>query len=50
MFFYKSPSTNIRDRVFIPLRKICAASIAKPKEILLFFNDIVTIIEILARS
>lgn len=41
MFFYKSPSLNIRDRVFMPLRRISAIIIKKDVDVLKFSDVIV---------
>lgn len=47
MFFYKSPSLTVRDKVFIPLRRLAAISIRNPVEILRHTADITIILDIL---
>ena len=46
MIFYKSPSLTIRDKVLIPLRKICAQVIESPKKIINLENAILSIMDI----
>ena len=46
MIFYKSPSLTIRDKVLIPLRKICAQVIERPKSVIMLENHILNIMDI----
>jgi len=46
MIFYKSPTLTIRDKVLVPLRKICAQIIETPKKIISLENEILRIMEI----
>ena len=46
MIFYKSPSLTIRDKVLVPLRKICAKVIKSPKNVINLENDILHIMDI----
>ena len=46
MMFYKSPSTSLRDKVFIPLRKLCAITINQPKAILDYTSDLLNLLDI----
>ncbi len=46
MFFYKSPSTNIRDRVFYPVRTMCATVIKNDKMVLKMTDEILQIFDV----
>ncbi|EAR94381.2 EF hand protein (macronuclear) [Tetrahymena thermophila SB210] len=45
VFFYKSPSTTLRERAFDPLRQLCALAIKNPDKLDLYFMDIIRIID-----
>jgi serine/threonine protein kinase len=45
MILYKSPSLAIRDRVFAPLRQMCARVIRKPKDVIHFEQEILNIMD-----
>ena len=46
MIVYKSPSLTIRDRVLLPLRKMCARSLRNPKSIIDMENDLLAIMDV----
>lgn len=46
MMFYKSPSTSLRDKVFIPLRKLCAITINENSKILDYTSDLLNLLDI----
>ena len=46
MMFYKSPSTSLRDKVFIPLKKLCAITINQPKAIIDYTSDLLNLLDI----